>query len=290
MTFNKTLPILKNTLLLSMIVILPSVTYLLWSDALNLTSKASEVVFDQSRLKRTPYKETYADDLSYFENFLGFDYTGKFKQIYNKENQYEKNGSIFISAQQKYTVNPTFNYQSTDKRANTYDAQYSGGKLILKEKFQYGHLQIKAKVPNIPGTLPAFWLINMDDPSSYGEIDLLEVPGSEKGNAYAAIHWGKDQSSLKNKWGMRKMPTISTESHWYDVYRFPDYIAVLYDGVKVLELDPRVSALPNGKIPLNEPMKLVMNFNIGDKWAGTMDNSKLPAAIEVEEVSIRHYR
>jgi beta-glucanase (GH16 family) len=290
MTLKNSISIFKNSLLISMIILLPTISYLMWTESFTISSKASEVIFDQARIKRQAYKESYPDSLSDYENFLGFDYTGKLKQIYNNENQYEKNGSIFLSAQNKYTVNPTYNYQSNDPRHSTYSANYSGGKLMLKEKFTYGHLQIRAKIPNIPGTLPAMWLINNDNPNLYSEIDILEVPGTEKNNAYAAVHWGPNQWSLKNKWGMRKMPTISSDYHWYDIYRYPDYTVILYDGVKVLEYDPRVSTLANGTIPLNEPMQLVFNFNIGDKWAGEVDNSKLPAAMEIAEVSIRHYR
>ncbi|MGL4758285.1 MAG: glycoside hydrolase family 16 protein [Patescibacteria group bacterium] len=278
----------KNLIILLITSILPATIYFYMNGAYE--SKASEVVYDQMQLKRKAYKETFANSLSQFDNFLGFDYTGKFKQIYNKENQYENNGSIFVSAQKKYTVNPKYDYKSTDPRLNTYSANYSGGQLILKEKFQYGHLQIKAKVPNVPGTLPAFWLINTDPNEGYSEIDLLEVPGTEKSNAYAAVHWGYSQSTLKNKWGVRKMPTIDSNYHWYDIYRFPDQVVILYDGVKVLEYDPRVSQLANGRIPLNDPMNLVINFNIGDKWSGVIDDNKLPAAIELKEVSIRHYR
>lgn len=270
--------------------IVPAVAVLAFSNSFNVFSDAAEVVFNQGSLKKPAYKETYVNSLNQFDNFLGFDYTGKFKQIYNKENQYTSNGSIFISAQKKYTVNPMFDYSSGDKRANTYSAQYSGGKLMLKEKFQYGHLQIRAKVPNVPGTLPAFWLINNEPHDGYAEIDLMETPGSEKQNSYGAVHWGPNQWDTKNTWGSRKMPTISSDFHWYDLYRFPDRIVMLYDGVKVLDMNPQVSKLANGKVPLNDPMSVYLNFNIGDKWSGQLDDKQLPAAIEIKEMSIRHYK
>jgi beta-glucanase (GH16 family) len=270
--------------------IVPAVAVLALSNSFNVFSDAAEVVFDQSSLKRPASSETYITSLDQFDNFLGFDYTGKLKQIYNTENQYMSNGSIFISAQKKYTINPTFDYNSGDQRKNTYSAQYSGGKLMLKEKFQFGHLQIRAKVPNVPGTLPAFWLINNEPHEGYAEIDLMETPGSEKQNAYAAAHWGPTQWETKNTWGMRKMPTLTSAYHWYDLYRFPDRIVMLYDGVKVLDFNPQVSKLANGKVPLNDPMSVYLNFNIGDKWSGQMDDKQLPSAIEIKEMSIRHYR
>ena len=288
MSNKKLFTLTKNSLLLAITILIPAFT--LFSINSLYSAQAGEIIFDQKPLKKQAYKETWVNSFSQFNNFKGFDYTGKLKQVYNTENQYQQNGSFFVTAQKKNTINPLYNSTSGESRLNTYSAPYSGGRLELKEKFQFGHLQIRAKLPNISGTLPAFWLINNDPAEGYSEIDMLEVPGTEKGNAYSAVHWGSNQSVLKNKWGVRKMPTISNDYHWYDIYRFPDYAVVLYDGVKVMEYDPRVSQLPNGRIPLNDPMNLIINFNIGDKWAGQMDDNKLPAAIEIKEISIRHYK
>jgi beta-glucanase (GH16 family) len=286
---NNQITILKTTLIITSVIVFTAISLTKISN-INTEAQRPEIVFNQNEIKQKPYKETFANQLDDYDNFVGFDYTGKFKQIYNQDNQYQQNGSIFISAQKKDTINPMYDNESNDARINTYSADYSGGKLVLKEKFQYGHLQIRAKVPNIAGTLPAFWLINEEPHEGYAEIDIMELPGSEKANAYSSIHWGPNQSNTNNQWGVRNMPTISDRYHWYDLYRFPDRIVVLYDGVKVLEVDPRISQLANGKIPLNDPMSVILNFNIGDKWSGQLEDKQLPAAIEIKELTIRHYR
>ena len=61
-----------------------------------------------------------------------------------------------------------------------------------KKEFQYGKIEIRAKLPLGKGLWPAFWMLgsNIDSvgwPKS-GEIDILEYVGKEPNTIFTSLH------------------------------------------------------------------------------------------------------
>lgn len=54
------------------------------------------------------------------------------------------------------------------------DAKYTSAMIQTRESFQYGRFEARMKLPETPGTWPAFWLVNDDQWPDFGEIDVID--------------------------------------------------------------------------------------------------------------------
>lgn len=70
--------------------------------------------------------------------------------------------------------------------------QYTSAKLITKETFpfQYGSVEVRAKLPKGKGTWPAIWILskNIKKWPDDGEIDIMEHVGYNEGFIHASVH------------------------------------------------------------------------------------------------------
>jgi beta-glucanase (GH16 family) len=201
---------------------------------------------------------------------------------------YIEGQGIVISARKGQTYNPNYNPNSNDARFSKEFGNFASTKLMSNDRFQYGHIQFKAKIPNFSGILPAIWLVNDDNRSLFSEIDIAEVPGSEKNNSYVVTHYGPTPNSLTTDYSYKNLPKISSEFQTYDVYRLPGRLVVLYNGNKVFDKNTWQTTI-NGVNALEVPMRFILNLNVGDKWAGSIDQGKFPAQMTVKEIVMEHY-
>src|SRR5699024_3879157 len=76
-------------------------------------------------------------------------------QSYTENNAYIEDGSLILEAREE---------EITEDDGQTYD--YSSAKLITKGKqnWQYGKIEIKAKMPTGQGIWPALWMMPEDEP------------------------------------------------------------------------------------------------------------------------------
>ena len=72
---------------------------------------------------------------------------------------------------------------------------------LNKESWQYGRIEVRAKLPHGKGVWPAIWMLgtNISEVGwpACGEIDIMEFIGKEPGNIYGTLHYaegGKHQS------------------------------------------------------------------------------------------------
>lgn len=245
--------------------------------------------FDTTPLKKPIVRTSELNNENSWERFIGFDYGNKFEVVYNNDNwNYVDGQGIVVSARKGQTYNPNYNPGSNDSRLNKQFGNFASTKLMSNERFQYGHMQFKAKIPNFSGILPAIWLVNDDNKSLFSEIDIAEVPGSEKNNSYVVTHYGPTPTSLTTDYAYKNLPKISTDYQTYDVYRLPGRLVVLYNGVKVFDKNTWQSTV-RGVNALEVPMRFIINLNVGDKWAGNIDSSKFPSQLMVKDIIMEHY-
>jgi beta-glucanase (GH16 family) len=233
------------------------------------------------------------NSLSYFTVNEGFDYSGRLKQVYTSDNVTFNKNLIILEAFNDTTANPMYAEGIDDERVYTKSAPYSGGKLTLKDKFLYGRISFTAKFPNSPGTMPSFWLydeVKSGPNKHYTEIDLLEIPGSEKGNMYSGIHWGIDYQSLKKDFKKRFVPNVATAFHKYDIYKTPNYVSIYVDGKLLNSITTSDKKLSNGVNGFKQPLNLIMNMNVGDVWGGEIDNTRFPHRFIIKDLVIENYK
>ena len=116
----------------------------------------------------------------------------------SEENIFFENGNLVIRPV-KSTVNGKIHY--TSGRISTQN----------KRDFTYGVFEARLKVPEGNGFLPAFWLMATDE-NVYGqwprcgEIDIMEVHGSDTRTTYGTIHYGNPHRQSQATRTLRNPP------------------------------------------------------------------------------------
>ena len=137
--------------------------------------------------------------------------------------------------------------------------------------WQYGYIEISAKLPSGVGTWPAIWMLPTHDkygtwPRS-GEIDIMEHVGFEQDIIHTTIHtkaYNHKINTQKN--AHAKVPGVSKSFHTYAIDWTPDRIEWFVDGESffVFENENATSA----EWPFDIPYYLIMNVAIGGAWGG----------------------
>ncbi len=173
------------------------------------------------------------------------------------ENIYLENSNLHIVAQ----LNP----QYTSARIQT-----AG----LKE-FQFGRIDIRAKLPYGQGIWPAIWMLgaNIGDvgwPKS-GEIDIMEMIGSEPLTVHGTVHYdnGGYQSTGRAK-SITKPESFSEEFHVFSVVWDRNSIKWYVDYDEYFFVTK--SSLGEN-YPFNNPFYFLLNVAIGGKWPGNPDET-----------------
>jgi len=193
------------------------------------------------------------------------------RQIYTKENVAVKNGKLVIKATQK-------------------DSTYYSGKIHTKDKFefQYGIVEVKAKLPEGHGLWPAIWMLGNDiDTKGWpacGEIDIMEYVGKEPQTLYTSLH---TPSSYGNTINSKKTSVKNIEDgfHIYKTQWTAEAITFYIDDRKVYEYAPEQK--DDKTWPYNKPFYIIINTAIGGNFGGPeVDDSIFPRDFEVDYIRV----
>lgn len=222
-------------------------------------------------------------------------------QWYQAENATCRGGNLVIEARQEQRLNPNFVAESNSWKLNRERAEYTSSLIKTKEKFdfQYGRVEVRAKIPTSGGVWPAIWLLgsNRSWPSC-GEIDMMEyyrIGG--KPHILANVAWGSDKP-YQAKWDSEKMPFTyftSMDLQWADKFHvwrmdWDTENIKLYLDDELLNQTP-ISKTVNGAIgeyanPFKSPQYILLNLAMGGNCGGEIDNAALPARFEIDYVRV----
>lgn len=163
-------------------------------------------------------------------------------------------------------------------------ATYTSGRINTQNKhdFTYGRFEVRAKVPEGAGYLPAFWMMPTNE-NLYGqwprcgEIDIMEVMGSDVTKAYGTIHYGNPHSESQGT----KVLTSGNYSDEYHVFSCewePGSIKWYIDGeLYHQENDWYSTTVGQGTVsypaPFDQPFYLILNLAVGGSWVGYPDEN-----------------
>jgi beta-glucanase (GH16 family)/glycerophosphoryl diester phosphodiesterase len=168
---------------------------------------------------------------------------------------------------------------------------YTSARLITKDKklFQYGRIEISAKLPAGRGSWPAIWMLG-DNISSIGwpacgEIDIMEHVGYQPDSIFGSIH----TQSFNHMLGTQPTKGISikniyTQFHVYGIEWSPEKIDFFIDDTKYLTFIKQYNT--NEGWPFDKPQYLILNIAVGGNWGGKygVDNAIFPNAMQVDYV------
>ncbi len=163
-----------------------------------------------------------------------------------------------------------------EKRA---DKNYTSGVITSLDKFsfQYGYVEVYAKIPKGRGLWPAFWLLS-NTQNDRSEIDIFENIGHDPTTLYMTTHFVNDNGSPAFSQGKYRGVDYSAGYHIYAVDWQADRIIWYIDGVERYR--------ETNNIP-HEPLYLLANLAVGGKWPGNPDpKTVFPANYQIDYIRV----
>ena len=205
-------------------------------------------------------------------------------QYYTPANVRVEPGFLRIEARREQVPNAAYRPGATGWRHRLPVAQYTSGSLVSKPAFRYGRFEIVARSPGGAGVWPAIWLLH-ESAGQYGEIDILESVGKHPDTAFVGVHYGREPNTRQHRNANRQLPGFEGSWHTHSVEWTPERITLSLDGTPVMVFDPRQAAV-GGNDPLRQPMHLRINLALGGTWGGAIDDSRLPARLDIASIRI----
>ncbi len=158
---------------------------------------------------------------------------------------------------------------------------YTSGRISTQnlKTFTYGRFEVRAKVPNGQGYLPAFWLMANDE-NVYGqwprcgEIDCMEVMGQDTKKLYGTIHYGNPHAESQGTYTIKDgEKSFSDDFHTFTCDWEPGKITWYVDGIKYHE-ESNWHSTTEGQgtltypAPFDQPFYIILNLAVGGSWVG----------------------
>ena len=220
-------------------------------------------------------------------------------QWYLPENANCLNGVLLIEGRRERVLNLDYANSSKNWKLNREYASYTSSSIKTQDlqHFQYGRLEIRARVDTSLGSWPAIWTLGVEGrwPLN-GEVDIMEfyriknVP-----TILANLAWGKNEKGGP-VWNTKTIPLAnftSQDQDWvrkFHVWRMDwgkDSINLFLDDVLLNTGVLNKTLNPDGTNPFFQPHYLMLNLAIGGT-GGDPANTKFPIHYEVDYV--RYYK
>ena len=190
------------------------------------------------------------------------------------ENAFVSNGNLIIEARKE-------NYGSNN---------YTSARITTKGKkeFQYGRVDIRAKLPVGKGIWPALWMLGANISTVHwpasGEIDIMELIGKYPSRVYGTLHFA-DSSGKHAQAGTVYNLTGENFSKQFHVFS----LLWQQDSIQILVDDQPFFSYSNtkGKYPFNAPFFFLFNVAVGGQFPGNPDETSVfPERMFVDYVRV----
>jgi len=176
---------------------------------------------------------------------------------------------------------------------------YTSARLVSKYRgdWEYGRIQIRAKMPSGRGLWSAIWMLPTDWryggwPNS-GEIDIMEYVGYDKNKIHGTIHTGAYNHNLGTQIGFsRTVLDVEEEFQVYEMIWEPGKIDLYVNGIKFAYFgynpNANVDVKNSDAWPFDQRFHLIMNIAVGGNWGGVqgVDDSVFPQSMVVDYVRV----
>ncbi len=179
---------------------------------------------------------------------------------------------------------------------------YTSGKIKSQNKkdFMYGKIVASAKAPEGQGLWPAIWMMPTDEAHygqwpKCGEIDIMEVLGSDVKTAYATIHYGEPHGQQQGIYTPSDGSTFADSFHEYSVEWEPGEFRYYIDNNLVLTVNDWFTAVEGEEekpypAPFDQNFFVQMNLAVGGTWPGNPDETTDFDKAEFEVDYVRVYQ
>ena len=210
-------------------------------------------------------------------------------QSYTNNNAFIQDGALIIEAREE-TI--------TESSGESYD--YSSGKLITqgKQKFTYGRIEIRAKMPTGQGVWPALWMMPENEQlygtwPVCGEIDIMEMLGNKPDEIHGTVHFGEPHQQIQGTYNLPKDQSFADDYHIYRIEWQPGRIEWYLDDVLYHTASDWYSKLGGSSqdypypAPFDQDFYIIMNISVGGSWPGNPDDTTVfPQQMAVDYIRV----
>lgn len=216
-------------------------------------------------------------------------------QWYQEDNAWCENGYLLIEGRREQRPNPRYKKESSDWKSERKYIHYTSSSINTQGlyDFQYGILEVRAKVSNLPGTWPAIWTLGSScEWPSNGEVDIMENYG---GGLLANFAWGSNKRWTAI-WDSATKPVSDYPESWIEDFHVWKMIwtesrmSIYVDDLLLNETD--LSKTINGSYncegdnPFQQPHYILLNLAIGGQQGGDPSHSPFPNRYLVDYVRV----
>jgi beta-glucanase (GH16 family) len=206
------------------------------------------------------------------------------------------NNELEATTSSRNNVNVTGgNLNITAIKENYNGRTFTSGRINTKGKkdFNFGRVDVRAKLPKGKGVWPAIWMLGSNDSTApwpaCGEIDIMELRGSTPNINNTTMHFGTTAADHKYKGTQYTLPTgdFSADFHTFSVVRALNQMQFFVDGTMYYTFKSS-DATP---YPFNNPFYVILNLAIGGDFDGNPDaNTTFPQTMQVDYVRYYQYK
>lgn len=169
--------------------------------------------------------------------------------------------------------------------------EYTSARMITrgKKEFQYGRIDIRARLPYGQGIWPAIWMLGSNIIKvgwpQCGEIDIMELVGHEPKTSYGTAHYDAGGHVYKgSSYSLITGQTFADEFHVFSILWEKDQIRWYVDYHPFFELDIETVG---STWPFNNLFYFILNIAVGGNWPGDPDATTIfPQTMEVDYIRV----
>ncbi|WP_316815408.1 glycoside hydrolase family 16 protein [Pedobacter nyackensis] len=169
---------------------------------------------------------------------------------------------------------------------------YLTGGIYSKGKFayQYGRIEVRAKLESAQGAWPAIWMLaEQDKYGKYprnGEIDIMEHLNFDS-IIYQTTH-SYYTLDLKQKTNPVHSGTAKLDINEFNVFGlewYPDKLVFTLNGKETFRYPRKLDVDPS-QWPYDQPFYVMIDQQLGGSWVGKVDPDQLPVQMIVDWVKV----
>ena len=218
-------------------------------------------------------------------------------QWYQPDNAIVKDHLLVIEGRREKVKNPSYDATSNNWKLSRPYAEYTSSSINTREKFsfQYGIIEVRARIDTSMGSWPAIWTLGDERRWPHkGEIDIMEFYRVEdKPTILANAAWGNSQNNqplwdashtpLKDL--LYAMPDWEERFHIWKMDWNEDYIRLYLNDVLLNEIEVEKATREDGFNPFRQPHYILLNLALGSN-GGDPSKTSFPLFYEVDYVRI----
>lgn len=204
-----------------------------------------------------------------------------------KENARVDRGNLVIEARREDASAPPRKGEKAGRAAG-----FTSASIYSKASWQYGRVEVRAKVPVARGTWPAIWFLGDDIRHGAGwprcgEIDLMEAVGYDPTRIHQSIHTeAYNWVQHTQKTAITPVKDLADAFHVYTLEWTPERVDMFLDGGRKFTFANEHKGVAGW--PFDQPIHLKLNLAVGGDWGGQkgIDDNAFPQRFLIDYVRV----